>query len=230
MCDAAKRRNNMKLYRVLLVLILIICQEKSEKNSIDQSNSSNNEIKSSELEKTNDAEKRFRDSLYNRESDNYISLLEEIPDRDSNAYKLTISSKKGNKRISKILNTRPRASMINYCTDLYTVVGFSCGGPCYSQVFVFTDDKRPPEQYDYAQRINGYPNIITHIEDEAFEKLVVHNFDNGKELIVENPDLLWSSYGHPDTMYIVGTDLKMTYQTVNHTTKTKAISLKKIVN
>lgn len=230
MCDAAKKRNNMKLYRIFLVLILISCQEKSEKNSIDQSNSSNNEIKSSELEKTDEAEKRFRDSLYNRESDNYISLLEEIPDRDSNAYKLTISSKNGNKRFSKILNTRPRASMINYCTDLYTVVGFSCGGPCYSHVFVFTDENRPSEQYNYAQRINGYPNIIARIENEEFEKLIVHNFDNGKELIVENPDLPWTFYGHPDTMYIVGTDLKIVYQTVNHTTKSKTISLKKIVN
>lgn len=219
----------MKIYISLLVLILISCQSNSEDKTVNHSTSSIQVIQSNDFEKIDEDEKRFRDSLYNRMSNCYISKLEEIPDRDSNAYKLTISLKNGEKQFSKILNTRPKASLINYCNDLYTVVGFSCGGPCYSQVFVFTDENKPTKQFDYAQSVTGNPNYIAHIKEEEFEKLIVHNFDNGKELIIINTDINWMSYGQMDTLYIEGKDLKIEYQTQNNSIRKKSISLQQII-
>jgi hypothetical protein len=211
-----------------LIVILIGCQSKSDDKTVGNSNSTIKEIKSKELEKIDEDEKRFRDSLYNRESDNFISKLDEIPNRDSNAYKLTISLKNGKKLFTKILNTRPQRSMINYCTDLYTVVGFSCGGPCYSQVFVFTDKNRPSEQYGYAQRVIDYPNIIAHIKNEEFEKLFVRNFNNGKELKIDISDGHLINYGHMDTMYIVKNDLVIMYPS-NKKLKKKIVNIESIL-
>lgn len=219
----------MKIYLSLLVLILISCQSKSEDKTVNNSTSSIQVIKSNDFEKIDEDEKRFRDSLYNRMSNSYISKLEEIPDRDSNAYKLTISLKNGEKQFSKILNTRPKASLINYCNDLYTVVGFSCGGPCYSQVFVFTDENRPTKQFAFAQRVTGNPNYIAHIKEEEFEKLIVHNLDNGKELTIINSDINWMSYGQMDTLYIDGKYLKIEYQTQNNSIRKKSISLQQLI-
>lgn len=218
----------MKKYLIVLIVFLIGCQCKSDDKTVSNSNSSIKDVKSKELEKLDEDEKRFRDSLYTRESDNYISKLEEIPNRDSNAYKLTISLKNGDKLFAKILNTRPQASMINYCTDLYTVVGFSCGGPCYSQVFVFTDKNRPTEQYSYAQRVIEYPNIIAHIKDEEFEKLIVHNFNNGKELKIDISDGHLINYGHMDTMYIAKNDLVLIYPS-NKKLKKKIVNIESIL-
>lgn len=209
---------------------MIGCRSKSD-NLIKESLNSSEYVRESEAPyKVDEVEKRFRDSLYNRESDNYISKLEEIPDIDSNAYRLTISSKNSEKHFSKILNTRPKASLINYCNDYYTVVGFSCGGPCYSQVFIFTDERRPIEQYDYTQSVTGYPNIIAHTKNEEFEKLIVHNFDNDKEIVVDNPDINFMNYGQMDTMYIIGKELRIEYRTEKDKTRKKTISLQKILN
>jgi hypothetical protein len=220
----------MKIYITLLVFILIGCQSESENKTVHTSNLLRNEIKSDEIETFDEAEKRFRDSLYSRESDNYISKLEEVPNRDTDAYKLTISLKNGKRSFSKFLDTRPRASLINYCNDIYTVVGFSCGGPCFSQVFVFTDENRPTEQFDYARSIAEHPNFITHIKNEEFDRLIVHNFDNGEELVIVNPDIDWWNYGQMDTMYINGKDLKIEYHTEKNNTRKKTISLQKIID
>jgi len=218
----------MKKYLTILIVLLIGCQSKSNDKTVSFPKASINVLKSKKLDLPSEEEKRFRDSLYNRESDSYISKLEEIPNKDSNAYKLTISSKNGKKAFTKILNTRPERSMINYCTDLYTVVGFSCGGPCYSQVFVFTDKNRPIEQYTYAQRVIEHPNIIAHIKDEEFEKLIVHNFNNGKELKIDISDGHLMNYGHMDTMYIVKNDLVVIYPS-NNKLKKKIVNIESIL-
>jgi hypothetical protein len=118
---------------------------------------------------------------------------------------------------------------INYCEKDYVVVGFACGGPCYSQVFIFTDN-RENKQFDYGQRISNNSNIIAHIKDEEFEKLIIHNFKNGKELIVNNSDIDWMYYGQMDTLYLLGSTLKLEYQTENKQTKKKSVSLKQIMN
>ena len=223
----------MKFYFLSIIAILIGCQQKSEDENVTNSKPTKVETKETKPKKSvklSESDKRFRDSLYNRESDNYISKLEEISGRDTGAYKLTITSKKDQTKFTKVLDVRPRASHINYCNDLYTVVGFSCGGPCSSQVFVFTDETRPSEQFTYVQSLPEHPNIIAHIENEEFEKLIVHNFDNSKELVVDNSDIHLMTYGRMDTLYIVGNNLKLEYQTANDKIRKKTVSLRKILN
>lgn len=221
----------MKGFILLFAIVVFGCQTNTDDLVTENKNSLELENKSLDSINIDEEEKRFRDSLYYRESENFISKLEEIPDRDSNAYKLTIASKNGTIKFEKILNTRPQRSMINYCTDLYTVVGFSCGGPCYTQVFVFTDQNRPSEQYSYGQRVNGYPNIIAHIreeEDEYFEKLYVRNLLNGKELKVDISDGHFINYGHMDTIYIIKNDLIIIYPS-NKRQKKKMVNIESIL-
>jgi hypothetical protein len=144
-------------------------------------------------------------------SESYKSKLEENLNLDSNAFVLTIQSRHGLIKKQQ-LNLRPKGSKINYCTDRYVVVGFSCGGPCYAQFFIFTSEDRPVESFAYCQRIPEHLNIVAHIKNENFSTLTIHNFDTNKELNIELPDyndLL--SYGHMDTMYIEKNDLSIQY-------------------
>jgi hypothetical protein len=219
----------MKIYLLFLVLGVFGCQSNTEEVVTEKNNSPELMKKSLDSINIDEDEKRFRDSLYNRESENFISKLEEIPGRDSNAYKLTISSKDGKIKFTKILNTRPQRSMINYCTDMYTVVGYSCGGPCYTQFLVFTDQSRPTEQYSYGQRVSEHPNIIGHIKDEGFEKLFVRNLSNSKELTIDISDGHLINYGHMDTMYIVKNNLIIIYPS-NKKQKKKIVNIESILN
>ncbi|MBI1836745.1 MAG: hypothetical protein HYR91_05715 [Flavobacteriia bacterium] len=223
----------MKIYPILLTLLLISCscQNKLEGKKINKAISpiQKSEIKPNEIEQIEISEQHFRDSLYNRESKHYISKLEEIPNTDSNAYKLTISLKNGEKLFSKVIDTRPQASQINYCNDLYTVVGFACGGPCYSQVFVFTDENRPMEQYDYGQKVKNNPNFIAHIRDEEFKELVIHNFKNSKELVVDISDNNFWNYGQMDSIIMKDKNLFIYYINEKQEAIEKVINLKSIL-
>lgn len=212
---------------IIHTLILLLGLTSCTNQKVEQKESPKKKIQLTS--KQSREEQLFVDSLYNRESNKYISKLEEIPNRDSNAYKLTISSKNGKKLFSKILNTRPRFSQINYCTDLYTVVGFPCGGPCYSQVFVFTDKNRSPEQYDFVQTVSNNSNIITHIKNEEFEKLLIHNLKNNKELSVDIPDNFWLNYGRMDSIFIIKDKLILHYVSKNEKKIKKVISLASIL-
>ncbi len=167
---------------------------------------------------------QFRDSLYNRESTHFISKLEEIPNRDSNAYKLTISSRDGKKRISKILNTRPQMSRISYCNDLYTAVGFPCGGPCYSDVFVLTDGSKT-KQFQYSQLISNKPNLIAHIKEEDFQTLRIHNLINDKELLIDISDCFHLNYAQMDTLYVLQNKLYIEYSNTTYKTIKKAVPI-----
>jgi hypothetical protein len=109
------------------------------------------------------------------------------------------------------------------------VVGFPCGGPCYSQVFIFTDNKRPIEQYNYSQKIKNNQNIIAHIKNEQFEKLIIHNFFNSKELIVDISDSNLWNYGQMDSMLVKKNNLILYYKSVKKTSKSKTIDLKSIL-
>jgi hypothetical protein len=221
----------MKIFLTLIILIFIGCQSNKQDELKDKPKSSNEQLQiaSKKNGKLEVEEQYFRDSLYNRESRRYISKLEEIPNRDSNAYKLTISLKNGEKSFSKIVDTRPKMSHINYCNDLYTVVGFPCGGPCYSQVFVFTDENRPIEQYDYCQMVKNKPNIIAHIRNEEFEKLIIHNFNNNKELTVDIADNNRWNYGQMDSMIMKKENLILYYTSEKQTGIKKTVSLKSIL-
>lgn len=213
----------MKKYFTILLLILLSCQNDSKQNKNNTPTLKEENVSLKSYKKEN------LDTFYNCESTNFISVLEEIPNRNSNAYKITIISKNGKDKITKILDTRPEMSKIKYCNDLYTVVGFSCGGPCYSQVFVFTDKNRPTEQYSYVQKVKNNPNIIAHIKNEEFEKLIIHNFLNSKELIVDLSDINRWNYGQMDSILIKKDKLILYYLTVNNENTTKTVALKTIL-
>lgn len=221
----------MKKIITLLTLILISCQSEVQEKQKNKDIPSQKEIqiKAHTKEKLDIDEQHFRDSAYNRESSLYISKLEEIPNRDSNAYKLTISLKNGKKRFTKILDTRPEASQINYCNDLYTVVGFSCGGPCYSQVFVFTDENRPLEQYSYGQEVKNNPNFIVHIRNEEFKELIIHNFKNSKELAVNISDNNYWNWGQMDSIIMKNESLLIYYINDKHKAIKKVVNLNPIL-
>ena len=172
---------------------------------------------------------KYRDSIYSCECDHYASRLEEIPNTDTNAYRITITSKETQRKFSKLLDIRPEMSKINYCNDLYTVVGFPCGGPCYSQVYIFTDSNRHTEQYTYAQEVKNNPNIIGHIRDEKFEKLIIHNFSNGKELEVDISDMNYWNAGQVDSMTMEKDRLLLYYQSKNEKQKKKSVTIKSIL-
>lgn len=212
-----------KYFTILLLIILLSCQNDSKQNKNNTPTSKKENVSLKSYKKEN------LDTFYNCESTNFISVLEEIPNRNSNAYKITIIPKNGKDKITKILDTRPEMSKIKYCNDLYTVVGFSCGGPCYSQVFVFTDKNRPTEQYSYVQKVKNNPNIIAHIKNEEFEKLIIHNFLNSKELIVDLSDINRWNYGQMDSILIKKDKLILYYLTVNNKNTTKTVALKTIL-
>jgi hypothetical protein len=212
---------NRAIIIITSTLFLFACKESTKTTSeVNQGN----DITDSATVKTN----RTIFLIDNCDNSNYSAALEEDKTKGNDSCILRINAV--GKAIDKIeiLNVPADRSSINYCEKEYVVVGFACGGPCYSQVFVFTDG-RENKQFDYGQKISNNPNIIAHIRNEEFEKLIIHNLNNGKEQIVENPDINWMQYGQMDTMYIAGNTLKLEYQTVNKQTKKKSISLNDIL-
>lgn len=220
----------MKIYFILLILLFLSCQRdtKQDKNNISTSKKKNSLTKLPKVV-NNGREKEFLDSIYNCENNEYISVLEEIPNRNSDAYKLTITSKKGNCKFTKILDTRPEMSQIHDCNDLYTEIGFPCGGPCYSRVFVFTDKNRPIEQYGYVQKVKNNPKFIAHIKNEEFENLIIHNFSNSKELTVDISDANFLNYGQMDSLFIKKDNLFLYYLSNKNKNIAKKINLKTIL-
>ena len=217
------------MYFVFLLLIFASCQKNSKQDNNASTSKKENRLTDSTKQKSIELEKKFLDSIYDCENSKFSSVLEEIPNRNTDAYKLTITSKDGKNKIIKILDTRPTMSKIDYCNDLYTVVGFACGGPCYSRVFVFTDKNRPIEQYAYTQEVKNNPNIIAHIKDEEFEKLIIHNFLNSKELKVDISDANLLNYGQMDSLLIKKDNLILYYSSKKNKKITKKINLKEIL-
>lgn len=219
----------MKIYLAFLLLLFLSCQNNSKQDNNPstsrKNNSSSNPIKQNKIE----FKKKFSDSIYKCENSNFISELEEISNRNSDSYKLTITTKNGKNKIIEILDTRPTMSKIDYCNDLYTVVGFPCGGPCYSRVFVFTDKNRPIEQYAYAQQVKNNKNIIAHIKDEEFEKLIIHNFSNSKELIVDISDANLLNYGQMDSLVSTKNNLVLYYSSNKNKNIVKKVKIKMLM-
>ena len=160
----------------------------------------------------------------------YISLLERDIAKGNDSCILKIQSKERQINRVEVLNIPVDKSSIVHCKDEYVSVAFACGGPCHSHIFVFIDEKRPNEQYAYVQYIDNYPNIIAHVENEEFEKLIVRNLENGKELFVENSDINIMDFGKMDTMYINRDGLNLEYQTKDEKTKKKVVSLSEILS
>lgn len=170
-----------------------------------------------------------KDEFYNCESDDFTSFLEEIPNKEKYPYKLTITSKKTNEKSVKILDVRPMMSRIKSCNHLYTVVSYPCGGPCYADVFIFNGENRKIEEFFYVQEVKNNLNIIGHIENEEFEKLIVHNFANGKNMTIDVSDNSISNYGHIDSMSVIKNDLILHYTSEDEKYKSKTVSVKKIL-
>lgn len=207
----------MKSYLSLIILTLLSCQ-----------NNSKHEIIPTKPVTVKSVEKP-KNCIFQCESNHFISRLEEIPNRDKNAFSLTITSKDTKIKFTKILDTPPGMSKIRYCNDLYTAVGFPCGGPCYSRVFVFTDKNRDVEQYGYPQVVKNNINIIGHIKDEEFENLIIHNLLNSKEIIVHLPDNNPWNYGQVDSMFVKNDNLILYYISKNKKSVTKTVKLKGIL-
>ena len=206
---------------IICALFLFACKETTKNTSeVNQENG----ITDSVTVKTN----RTIFLIDNCDNSNYSAALEEDKTKGNDSCILRINAI--DKAIDKIeiLNIPADRSSINYCEKEYVVVGFACGVPCYSQVFVFTDN-REKKQFDYGQKISSNPNIIAHIKNEEFERLIIHNLKNGKEQRIQNHDINWMQYGQMDTMYIAGNTLKLEYQTFNKQTKKKSISLNDIL-
>jgi hypothetical protein len=165
------------------------------------------------------------------ESDNYVSILEGIKDKTSNyAYKMTIISKKNGVKVTKIINPQPKQSTISYCTDSSAVVGFSCGGPCYNRTFIFIDKNKPNEQYLYQQEIKNNLDLIAHVrEEDNYEKLIIHNFKNNKELVVDISEQSFYIYGRMDSIIYNNGHIFLHYYSKEKKKKTKKVNLKAIM-
>ncbi len=219
----------MKKYLTVMIVLLIGCQSKSNDKTVSFPKASINVLKSKKLDLSSKEEKRFRDSLYTGESDNYISKIEEIPNREENAYRIIIKSKYGSWEKTKIINTRPTMSKISYCNDLYTVVSFPCGGPCHSEVFVFTNKTRPDEQYDYTEPVKNKPNIITHFRNEEFENIIVRNLANNKEMKINISEIALFSWDFIDSISMNKNRLEIHYTKSNDLHKIKTTDIQKIL-
>jgi hypothetical protein len=163
-------------------------------------------------------------------NEHFIAILQQKRNLLNNTFVLTIKSKDGLKKKVHVLNVRPNKSQIDYCTDDYVVIGFPCGGPCYSQIIVFNRENRPIEQYSYVQRVYNNANIIAYIKNEEFEKLIIHNFANGKELEVDISDNILINYGQMDTLYMIKDKLALQYNSKDKKSIKKIVDLKSIKN
>ncbi len=202
------------LFITLLFMILVSCNQ-------------NNKI-ASKAEKTKLTPSHRTTFLIDHCDINLLVELEEDITKGNDSCVLRIRTL--DKKMIKIetLNVPVDRSSITNCEKDYVIVESSCGGPCYSKLFVFTDNRKN-KQFDYCQNVSNNTNIIAHIKNEEFERLIIHNLKNGKEQIVQNPDINWMQYGQMDKMYIAGNTLKLEYQTVNKQTKKKSISLNDIL-
>lgn len=215
-------------YIPIIFLLFLGCQN-NRPNGINKTALNDNTVHDNTDSLIMKRDKASIDSLYTCNCDKFISKLEEVPSKDSNAYRITIKSKEGTWKKSKLINTRPEMSRISYCNEYYTVVSFPCGGPCTSQLFIFTKEDRPDEQYGYTQIVNNNPNIICYIIDEEFEKLIFRNFLNNKETIVNNPESGLYNYGGMDSIIMKKEDVILYYTTESGKHQTKTVNIKSIL-
>jgi hypothetical protein len=215
-------------YLGIIILLFLGCQNKKT-NDIHETVLNENTVDASTDSLIVQRDKVFLDSLYTCNCDQFISKLEEIPNKDTNAYRITIKSTAGTWKKSKLINTRPEMSRISYCNEFYTVVSFACGGPCHSELFVFTKEDRPDEQYGYTQIVKNNPNIISYVINEEFEKLIFHNFLNNKEMTVNNPESGLYNYGQMDSIIMKKENVILYYSTESEKHETKTINIRPIL-
>lgn len=139
------------------------------------------------------------------------------------------SLKGGNKKVER-LDLNPDLTRIETCTDSHTVIYGSCGGPCSVRYFVFTEKDKPTEVYYYSYYVSNDSTFLTHIREENFERLLVRNLDNGKELIVDMSDADPEYFGNIDSMYFERGELVLHFPTRDLKPGRKVVNLDPILN
>lgn len=129
---------------------------------------------------------------------------------------------------SEIIQIPADKSSIVDCTNEYIVIRSSCGGPCYTLTFVFTDN-RNKKQFDFAQRISNNVSLIGYFRNEEFEKLILHNLKTGKEQIVSTPNPKAMNFGKMETMLIQGNQLFIEYTTETNEVIKKVIEIQGVL-
>lgn len=215
-------------FGIIVLSLFISCQNKNLKDNIEPNLDKyllNGSVDTVNLNK----DMIFQSSLYSCECKKYISKLVEIPDRDSNAYRIIIKSKYRNWEKSELINTRPQMSRIIYCSEFYTVVSFTCGMSCHSEVFIFTDKSRPNEQFGNVQFVKNNPNFIVHFRNENFEKLIIRNLYNKKEQIVDISDGDVYNSGLMDSIIMKKNNIELYYFSDQKGSKTKSVNISSLL-
>jgi hypothetical protein len=196
-------------------------------------NSSSSDSKNSEQSKTDEPIVEKPNQIIpidSCDSPYYTAFLEGYENSRYDTCFLTIKSLE-NELIKKVdLNLPADRTSIKNCEQEFVVLGFSCGGPCYSRLFVFTDERKN-QHFAFAQNISNNSNLVAHIKNEEFEYLYVFNLKNQKELKIDISDNDWEvNYGQIDKLYVMSKNLVIEYQTVDKKTRRQIISLKRILN
>jgi hypothetical protein len=222
-----KNKNQDMIYRIAFLFfvpfLFMGCQDKSDQKSMPSLQSVDEKTKSTPSQRT-----RF---LIDHCESKLMVELEEDVTKGKDSCVLRIRTL--NRKLIKLetVNVPVDRSSITNCEEDYVVVGSSCGGPCYSRLFVFTD-KRKNRRFDYGNIVSNNPNLVTYIKNEDFDKLYVHNLSNSKEMAVEidnyqqNPLI----YGHLDTIYLTKNILNINYSIEKESNKKKIVNLEKILN
>jgi hypothetical protein len=215
--------NYRNTFIILFPFLLIGCNNSNDKKSVTS--------KKTLSEKTKSIPSHRTTFLIDHCDINLLAELKQDIRKGNDSCVLRIRTL--DKKMIKIetLNVPVDRSSITNCEKDYVAVGSSCGGPCYSKLFVFTDNRKN-RRFDYCNVISNNSNIVAFIKNENFDKLYVHNLKNSKEIEIEidnyhqNPLI----YCQLDTTYIVNNILTIKYSIENEGKKKKVVNLEKILN
>ena len=162
------------------------------------------------------------------ENEIYKAVLYENMNADTNAYELKIKFNDGRPDLIQRLDFRPRASRINYCTDEYVRMGFSCGLYCWACFFFYVDNKTPMKIFGNCERAENDDDIIIYQRqvEELPDEFIIHNLKNGKEKVFFVKDC--ESLPAPfimDSLYVTENHLIMEYDRDGETPKRKVINI-----
>ncbi|MCC7453378.1 MAG: hypothetical protein IT222_04365 [Crocinitomix sp.] len=175
----------------------------------------------------------FKDSIRFIEEcrkDEFIYTINYNITQNTNAVIVSVQSLNGGDKKLERLNLNPDLTHIERCTDSYTVINGSCGGPCSVRYYVFTEKDKPTEVYYYSDYVSNDSTFLTHIRDEIFESLLVRNLENGKELIVDMSDADPEYFGNIDSMYFERGELVLYFPTRDLKSGRKVVNLGPILN
>lgn len=214
---------NYRIACAIFFLFLIIGCD----NSSDKSVNSHKNV----CEKTKSTLPQRTIFLIDHCDNNLLAELERDITKGNDSCVLRIRTKDKKMIKTETLNVPVDRSQITNCEKDYVVVESSCGGPCYSKLFVFADN-RENKRFDYCEVISNNPNIVVYVKNENFDNMIVHNLKNSKELEVkiENHHNHPLIYGHLYTTFLIKNDLTIKYSIEDMGQKKKIVNLEKILN